>query len=33
VVIPSLQQFLKDPSDIDGVTKSMQQQKVSIFGG
>ncbi|WP_028643691.1 ABC transporter substrate-binding protein [Nocardioides sp. URHA0020] len=33
VVIPSLQQFLKDPSDIDGVTKSLQQQKVSIFGG
>lgn len=33
VVIPSLQQFLKNPDDIDGVTKSMQQQKVSIFGG
>ena len=33
VVIPSLQQFLKSPDDIDGVTKSLQQQKVSIFGG
>ncbi|MFC7495629.1 MULTISPECIES: ABC transporter substrate-binding protein [unclassified Nocardioides] len=33
VMIPSLQQFLKDPDDIDGVTKSIQEQKVSIFGG
>lgn len=33
VVIPSLQQFLKSPDDIDGITKSMQEQKVSIFGG
>jgi multiple sugar transport system substrate-binding protein len=32
VVIPSLQAFLKDPDDIDGVTKSLQEQKVSIFG-
>lgn len=32
VMIPSLQQFLKDPDDIDGVTASIQEQKVSIFG-
>jgi multiple sugar transport system substrate-binding protein len=31
VMMPSLQAFLKDPSDIDGVTKSIQQQKESIF--
>jgi multiple sugar transport system substrate-binding protein len=33
VVIPSLQSFLKKPDDVDGVTKSLQQQKQSIFGG
>ncbi len=33
VVIPSLQSFLENPDDIDGVTKSLQEQKVSIFGG
>ncbi len=33
VMIPSLQKFLSDPNDIDGVTKSIQEQKVSIFGG
>lgn len=33
VVIPALQTFLQDPKDIDGVTKSLQEQKVSIFGG
>ncbi|MGV8845705.1 hypothetical protein [Tessaracoccus sp.] len=32
VIIPSLQKFLKDPADIDGLTKSIQEQKVSIFG-
>ncbi len=32
VIIPSLQQFLETPDDIDGVTKSIQEQKVSIFG-
>lgn len=32
VIIPSLQRFLTDPADIDGVTKSIQEQKVSIFG-
>ncbi|HXH78555.1 ABC transporter substrate-binding protein [Nocardioides sp.] len=31
VIIPSLQKFLEDPSDIDGVTKSIQEQKESIF--
>jgi multiple sugar transport system substrate-binding protein len=33
VMIPSLQSFLQDPDDVDGVTKSIQEQKVSIFGG
>ena len=32
VMIPSLQAFLKDPDDIDGVTSSIQEQKESIFG-
>ena len=32
VMIPSLQKFLESPDDIDGVTKSIQEQKVSIFG-
>jgi len=32
VMIPSIQTFLKNPSDIDGLTKSIQEQKVSIFG-
>lgn len=31
VIIPSLQTFLKDPNDVDGVTKAIQQQKESIF--
>jgi len=31
VIIPSLQAFLKDPDDIDGVTASIQEQKESIF--
>ena len=31
VIIPSLQKFLQDPNDIDGVTKSIQEQKESIF--
>ena len=31
VMIPSLQTFLKNPDDIDGVTKSIQEQKESIF--
>ncbi len=32
VMIPSLQTFLSKPDDIDGLTESIQQQKVSIFG-
>jgi multiple sugar transport system substrate-binding protein len=32
VMIPSLQEFLKNPDDIDGLTASIQEQKVSIFG-
>ncbi|MFT3873876.1 MAG: substrate-binding domain-containing protein [Nocardioides sp.] len=32
VMIPSIQTFLKKPDDIDGLTKSIQEQKVSIFG-
>ena len=32
VMIPSMQEFLKNPDDIDGVTKSIQEQKESIFG-
>jgi hypothetical protein len=31
VMIPSIQEFLKNPSDIDGITASIQQQKESIF--
>ena len=32
VMIPSIQAFLKDPDDIDGVTASIQEQADSIFG-
>jgi multiple sugar transport system substrate-binding protein len=31
VVIPAFQQFIKNPDDVDGITKSMEQQKKSIF--
>jgi multiple sugar transport system substrate-binding protein len=31
VVIPAFQSFIKNPNDIDGVTKSMEEQKKSIF--
>ena len=31
VMIPSIQDFLKNPDDIDGVTASIQEQKKSIF--
>jgi multiple sugar transport system substrate-binding protein len=31
VIIPSLQDFLRKPDDIDGITASIQQQKSSIF--
>ena len=33
VVIPAFQAFLKNPDDIDGVTKSLEEQKKSIFAG
>ncbi len=33
VMIPSLQEFIRDPDDIDGLTKSIEDQKASIFGG
>jgi multiple sugar transport system substrate-binding protein len=32
VMIPSLQQFLKNPNDVNGLVKSIQKQKVAIFG-
>jgi multiple sugar transport system substrate-binding protein len=31
VMIPSLQDFIKDPNDIDGLTKKIEAQKKSIF--
>lgn len=31
VMIPSIQSFLKNPKDIDGITKSIEAQKKSIF--
>ncbi len=31
VMIPSLQAFIKNPDDIDGLTKSIESQKKSIF--
>ncbi|HLL62533.1 MAG TPA: ABC transporter substrate-binding protein [Propionibacteriaceae bacterium] len=33
VVIPAFQTFLKNPDDIDGLTKSLEEQKKSIFAG
>jgi multiple sugar transport system substrate-binding protein len=33
VMIPSLQEFIKNPNDIDGLLKSIEDQKNSIFGG
>jgi multiple sugar transport system substrate-binding protein len=33
VMIPALQQFIKTPDDIDGLTKSIEQQKKTIFTG
>jgi multiple sugar transport system substrate-binding protein len=32
VMIPSLQQFLNNPSDVNGLVKSIQKQKKAIFG-
>ena len=31
VVIPAFQSFIKNPNDIDGITKSLEEQKKSIF--
>jgi multiple sugar transport system substrate-binding protein len=31
VMIPALQEFIKNPDDIDGLTKNIEQQKQSIF--
>jgi multiple sugar transport system substrate-binding protein len=31
VMIPAIQQFLRDPNDVDGLTKSIEQQKKTIF--
>jgi multiple sugar transport system substrate-binding protein len=33
VMIPSLQEFIRNPNDIDGLTKKIEDQKNSIFGG
>ncbi|MEP6812420.1 MAG: ABC transporter substrate-binding protein [Actinomycetota bacterium] len=32
VMIPSLQKFLNDPKDVNGLVKSIQKQKKAIFG-
>ena len=31
VMIPSLQEFIKNPNDIDGLTKKIEEQKKTIF--
>jgi multiple sugar transport system substrate-binding protein len=31
VMIPALQEFIKNPNDIDGLTSSIEKQKKSIF--
>jgi multiple sugar transport system substrate-binding protein len=33
VVIPSLQEFIRNPKDIDGVTAKLEEQKKAIFAG
>ena len=33
VMIPSIQEFIRNPDDIDGLTNSIEEQKASIFGG
>jgi multiple sugar transport system substrate-binding protein len=33
VMIPSLQEFIKNPGDVDSILKSIEDQKASIFGG
>ncbi len=32
VMIPAIQDFIKTPTDVDGLVKKIQAQKVSIFG-
>jgi multiple sugar transport system substrate-binding protein len=32
VMIPSLQQFIKSPNDVNGLVKKIEQQKKAIFG-
>jgi multiple sugar transport system substrate-binding protein len=32
-MIPSLQQFIREPDDIDGLCASIEEQKQRIFGG
>jgi multiple sugar transport system substrate-binding protein len=31
VMIPALQEFIRNPDDVDGLTKSIEDQKQSIF--
>ena len=31
VMIPALQSFIKNPKDIDGLIKSIEKQKKTIF--
>jgi multiple sugar transport system substrate-binding protein len=31
VMIPSLQSFINNPNDVDGLVKSIEDQKKSIF--
>jgi multiple sugar transport system substrate-binding protein len=33
VMIPSIQEFIKNPDDVDGLTRKIESQKKSIFGG
>jgi len=33
VMLPSLQEFINNPDDVDGLTKEIEQQKKSIFAG
>jgi multiple sugar transport system substrate-binding protein len=33
VMIPSLQEFIKNPNDVDNLLKNIESQKSSIFGG
>ena len=30
-MIPALQEFIKKPDDVDGLTKSIEEQKKTIF--